>query len=138
MATTVHHEHDTTVERPRLEATDWAFRAGVALAFVIFGAEKLFGEGWVSLFAGIGIGQWFRYFTGSAQVAGAALLLVPRTARLGAALLGSTMLGAMAAHLFVLDTGIGGAVIPGALLVLVALAGWKGRGEPAPVPLTFR
>ena len=115
----------------QLSATDWALRAGVALVFTIFALEKLVGSSWVSLFAAIGFGQWFRYFTGAVQLAGSALLLVPATARLGAALIASTMVGAMAAHLFVLDTGIGGAIIPGALLPLIITSGWKGRGQPA-------
>jgi putative oxidoreductase len=115
----------------QLSATDWSLRAGVALVFFIFALEKLVGSSWVSLFAAIGFGQWFRYLTGAVQLAGSALLLIPATARLGALLIASTMVGAMAAHLFVLDTGIGGAIIPSALLPLVIAAGWKGRGQRA-------
>ena len=81
------------------------------------------------MFSAIGFGQWFRYFTGAVQLAGSGLLLVPGTARLGALLIASTMVGAIAAYLFVLDTGIGGAVIPGALLPLVIAAGWKAVGS---------
>ena len=77
---------------------------------------------WVSLFGAIGLGQWFRYFTGILQLAGGVLLLVPYTARLGAALIASTMVGAMIFHVFVLDTGIGGAIIPAALLPLIVAA----------------
>jgi len=113
----------------RLSATDWSLRAGVALVFTIFALEKLVGSDWVALFAQIGLGQGFRYVTGALQLGGSLLLLVPRTARLGAALIGSTMVGAMAVHLAVLDTGIGGAIIPAALLPLVVAAGWNGRGS---------
>ena len=112
-----------------LSATDWALRAGVALAFAVFAAEKLFGSNWVGLFAAIGLGQWFRYFTGGVQLAGAVLLLVPRTARIGGAFIGSSMVGAMFFHILVLDTGVGGAIIPAALLPLVIAAAWKGRGQ---------
>jgi putative oxidoreductase len=118
-------------EMYQLSATDWALRAGVALVFSIFALEKLFGSSWVSLFAAIGLGQWFRYFTGAVQLAGSALLLIPRTARLGAGLIASTMVGAMVFHLTVLDTGVGGAIIPAVLLPLIIAAGWKGRGQPA-------
>jgi uncharacterized membrane protein YphA (DoxX/SURF4 family) len=113
----------------RLSATDWALRAGVALVFTVFGAEKVFGSNWIGLFAAIGLGQWFRYFTGALQIGGALFLLSPRLARLGGALIGSTMAGAMFCHVALLDTGIGGAIIPGALLPLVVAAAWKGRGE---------
>ena len=123
-----------TVTRPdvpvyRLSAIDWSLRAGVALAFAVFAAEKLFGSNWIGLFAAIGLGQSFRYATGAVQLAGALLLLVPKTARIGAALIGSTMVGAMFIHIAVLDTGVGGAIIPAALLPLVVAAAWKGRGE---------
>ena len=116
-------------EAYRLSAMDWSVRAGVALVFTIFALEKLVGSSWVALFAQIGLGQPFRYLTGALQLAGSLLLLVPRTARLGAGLIGSTMLGAMFVHLFVLDTGVGGAVIPAALLPLIIAAGWHGRGK---------
>ena len=110
----------------RLSATDWALRAGVALVFSIFALEKLVGSSWVSLFAAIGYGQEFRYVTGAIQLGGSILLIFPRTARLGAALIASTMVGAMAVHLAVLDTGLGGAIVPAALLPLIIAAGWKG------------
>ena len=113
----------------RLSATDWSLRAGVALAFAVFAAEKLLGSNWIGLFDAIGVGQWFRYFTGAVQLAGALLLLVPVTARVGGVLMGSTMVGAIFVHMAVLDTGVGGAIIPAALLPLVITAAWKGRGE---------
>jgi putative oxidoreductase len=113
----------------RLSAADWTFRGSVALAFVMFGMEKLTGTSWVKLFADIGLGQWFRYFTGAVQVTGAALLLIPRTARVGAGFLACTMLGAMFVHVFVLGTGMF-AIIPAILLSFAVAAGWKGRGEP--------
>jgi uncharacterized membrane protein YphA (DoxX/SURF4 family) len=115
----------------RLSATDWALRAGVALVFSVFALKKLVRSSWVSLFAAIGYGQGFRYVTGAIQLGGSLLLLFPRTARLGAALIASTMVGAIAIHLAVLDTGVGGAIVPAALLPLIIAAGWKGRGQPA-------
>lgn len=113
----------------RLSAIDWSLRVGVALVFAVFAAEKLVGSNWITLFDAIGLGRWFRYFTGAVQLVGGLLLLVPQTARVGGALIGSSMVGAMFIHLAVLDTGIGGAIVPGALLPLVIAAAWKGRGE---------
>src|SRR5437868_1285102 len=110
-----------------MRATDWALRGSIALVFIVFGMEKLTGAGdWVKLFDQIGLGQWFRYFTGVLQVTGGALLLIPRTARLGTALLACTMMGAVFVNLFVLRTGFS-AVIPGVLLAVVVSAGWKRR-----------
>ncbi len=44
------------------------------------GFSKLSGnEQMVGLFEAIGLGQWFRYLTGTMEVAGAILLLIPRT-----------------------------------------------------------
>ena len=117
-----------TTPQYHLTATDWALRAGVGLVFAMFGAEKLWGSSWIGLFEAIGFGHGFRYLTGMLQLAGALLLLVPRTARAGGALIGSTMVGAMIVHAALLDTGVGGAIIPAALLPLVVAAAWKGRG----------
>lgn len=73
---------------------DWVLRGGVAFAFVLFGADKFPshpGDAWVKFFDQVGIGQWFRYVTGIVEVAGALLVLIPRTAQIGLALLAITM-----------------------------------------------
>jgi putative oxidoreductase len=108
--------------------------------FFLIGMEKMTGATWVKLFEEIGFGQWFRYFTGVVQMTGSALLLIPWTARLGAALIGCTMLGAMILHLFFLSTGAFAAVAPAILLVFVVASGWKGRGgqEDTGTVLTLR
>jgi putative oxidoreductase len=111
--------------RRSLSAPAWALRISVSLVFLLFGVEKLLGAGiWVSLFAGIGIGQWFRYFTGILQVAGAVFYAIPRTSLAGMALLACTMLGAAGVHLFVLHTGIFAALIP-AILLGAILGVWR-------------
>lgn len=111
-----------------------AIRVSLALAFVVFGWEKFAGGEWTALFQQIGVGDWLRYLTGGLQMTGAALLLLPRAARAGAALIGLTMAGAIGAHLFVLPTSIGGAIIPAAFLGFAVAAGWRrapGEEEPA-------
>jgi putative oxidoreductase len=104
---------------------DWVLRAALAVFFTSFGFEKVFAgpdSYWTTLFADIGLGQWFRYATGAVQLLGAALVLLPRTFLVGAALAGSTMVGAIFCHLFVLSTGVGGAIIPAVFLGFVIAA----------------
>ncbi len=66
----------------------------------------------------VGFGQWFRYVTGILELAGAVLIVVPRTRSIGAALLATIMLGAITAHLFILH------VPPTAPVVLLLLSGF--------------
>lgn len=109
---------------------DWVLRGGVALAFVLFGLDKFpSGPGgqWVKFFDQVGIGQWFRYFTGVVEIAGAGLVLIPRSARLGLSLLAVTMLAASFIHVFVLHQP-GNIIITGGLFV-VLLAFWWSRGR---------
>jgi len=82
-------------------ATNIALRIAIAFAFVVTGGDKFLGGYWPSVFATIGLGQWFRYFTGSVEMLGGLLFLIPRATTLGAAILVATMLGAMAAQCFV-------------------------------------
>jgi uncharacterized membrane protein YphA (DoxX/SURF4 family) len=95
------------------------------LVFLAIGVTKFNDRTWVGLFADIGLGDWFRYLTGAIQSVAGVLLLVPRTTRIGAALAGCTMAGAVAVHLFLLDTGIGGAVIPAVILAFLAIVGLR-------------
>ena len=80
----------------------WLLQIAAAGMFVMVGLSKLSGnEQMVRLFAAIGLGQWFRYLTGTLEVAGAILLLIPRTSGLGALMLVGVMIGAVMTHLFV-------------------------------------
>lgn len=66
----------------------WTLRIVLGIAFLYIGTTKLTGTGnTVEYFAAIGWGQWFRYLTGTVDIAGAALLFVPRCTFLGAILL---------------------------------------------------
>jgi hypothetical protein len=74
----------------------------------------------------IGVGQWSRYVTGTAEVAGAVLLLAPRTGFLGGLLLGLAMaLGAVTGPLV-----IGASPVPGSVLAVL-------RGIDAEPPRPF-
>src|SRR5258708_24155766 len=89
-----------------------------ALPFIAAGGGKLAGTAvMVELFAKVGLGQWFRYFTGLLEVAAGIGLLIPRYAFYAAVLLAIVMVGAFIAHVTVL----GGS--PAAPVVLFALTG---------------
>lgn len=104
----------------------WVLQIAAAAMLGMAGIAKLTGTpDMVALFDAVGVGQWFRYVTGTLEVSGALLLLAPGLAGVGALVLASVMLGAVLAHLFV----IGGApVVPLVLLVVVAIIA-HGRRE---------
>jgi putative oxidoreductase len=124
---------------PTVDVVDWVLRVGFALLFVNVGSEKLFAgpaSYWLTLFHKLGFGLWFMYFTGTLQVIGGLLLLVPKTALIGLVLLGATMAGAVGCHLFLLDTGIGGAIIPGTILIFLIVTAhrrFRDRSNQDPV-----
>ena len=103
----------------------WTIQIGVAGMFFMAGGGKLSGsEQMVQVFQAIGLGQWFRYFTGSLEVGGAVLLLIPGLSGLGAALLTGVMAGAVGTHLFLIG---GNPTLPLVLLVLNAFVAWSRR-----------
>jgi putative oxidoreductase len=103
----------------------WILQIGAAGMFLMVGFFKLSGDPrMVELFDAIGLGQWFRYVTGSLEVLGAILLLIPRLSGLGALLLVGVMLGAVATHLFV----VGGSPLPAIILLIVTgVVAWGRR-----------
>lgn len=94
----------------------------LAVTFVAAGGAKLAGvPAMVQVFDAIGIGQWFRIVTGTVEIAGAVLLVVPATVGIGAALMSVTMTCAVLTHLL----RIGGNPIPAILLLgLSAVLTW--------------
>jgi len=101
----------------------WMLRAVVALLFISVGSNKFAARSpWIQIFAQIGFGQWFRYFTGVLQIAGGLLVLIPRTFAIGIVILACTMAGAMASWIFLLGAPLN-AMIPGALLLGLLFAG---------------
>jgi putative oxidoreductase len=90
------------------KVAEWGLRLFLALVFVYAGVQKFPsapGAMWVKVFADIGLGQWFRYFTGVVEVVGGALLLVPAATILAVPLLACTMVGAIIVHVLVVGTG---------------------------------
>lgn len=96
----------------------WAVRGLLALAFAAAGIAKLYGVPMlVEEFEHIGLGQWFRYLTGTLEILGAVLIIIPLTVAFGAVLLCCIMVGAIFTHVFV----VGGSPVPA--IVLLALSG---------------
>lgn len=109
--------------------TLWVLQGLTALVFLFFGATKfeLHQGYWTELFDKIGVGQWFRYFTGGLEVACAILLLIPRTSAISAVLLAATMVGAILVNLFVLRKPPIVNVLPVGMLLTLTLVVWKRR-----------
>jgi len=105
----------------------WGLRILLAVIFFAAGAAKIAAiPMMVQLFAQIGLGQWFRFVTAGVEIAGAVALLIPGLTGLGAAWLGTTMFFAVVAHLFVLRSNPGGAIV---LLVLSSSLAWLMREQ---------
>lgn len=112
-------------------ASLWLVRGLLALAFAAAGSAKLYGVPMlVQEFEHMGLGQWFRYFTGTLEIIGAVTILLPSFAAFGAVLLICIMIGATITHLFV----IGGSPVPAlVLLALSAIVAYAKRGQIAAV-----
>jgi uncharacterized membrane protein YphA (DoxX/SURF4 family) len=103
----------------------WVLSLLLAFVFVMAGGLKLLSRpALVQEFNQIGLGQWFRYLTGTLEVTGAICLLVPKISRWAALLLAAVMVGAIIAHLTVLHSPPG---LPIVLLVLAATTAWLRR-----------
>ena len=75
----------------------------LAGVFLLVGGAKLIGRpDMVALFRDIGVGQWFRYVTGTIEITGAALLIVPRLTGGSSVLLGGVMVAATLIEFLVL------------------------------------
>jgi len=103
----------------------WILQIGAAGMFLMVGFLKLSGDAqMVGLFDAIGLGQWFRYLTGSLEVLGALLLLIPRLSGLGALMLFGVMTGAVVTHVFI----VGGSPLMAIILLIVTgVVAWARR-----------
>ena len=114
----------TVTGRP-LNILLWGVQALLALVFVNASLAKLTGNPeMVALFTAVGFGQWFRYVTGILELTGTVLIMVPKTRRIGSALLATIMLGALTAHLFILHVP---ATTPGVLFLMSGFVVWGRR-----------
>ena len=103
----------------------WVLRLAVAFIFVSSGLEKFGigpGQEWIRIFAKIGLGNWFRYFTGALEIAGGVLLMIPFTAKGGAGLLLLCMAGAIVCHVFILGDPFSSIINLGLIVAILAAA----------------
>jgi putative oxidoreductase len=112
----------TSTKRRAIRGVIWVLQLASAAMFLFSGTLKLSGAPMmVQMFAALGLGQWFRYFTGALEVISAVLLLIPSLARFGALALAVTMVGAILTHMFVIG---GSPAVPIALLAATTAIAW--------------
>ena len=118
-----------TASRRRIIAVT-ILRVLLGLVFLTIGTVKLTGSlNTVRLFANIGWGQWFRYFTGAVDVLGGVLVLVSGCAFYGALVLTCTV--GFAAVLTFAGRIHDSAVPPLVLTGLAATVAWLTRRRQA-------
>ena len=105
----------------------WAVQVLLAAVFAVAALPKLAGaHSAVAMFGQIGAGQWLRYLVGTAELAGAVGLLIPRLAGLAAAGLAADMAGASIINIAVLHSAAVALTIPlCAALALLARTRWE-------------
>jgi uncharacterized membrane protein YphA (DoxX/SURF4 family) len=119
----------TTSRRSRaFSVALWIVTAATAGMFLMAGFPKLAGAPeMVQTFEALGLGQWFRYLTGTIEVVSAIALLIPSLALYGALALAATMIGAILTHLLI----IGGSPVPAIVLLVatsfIAWTRWRTR-----------
>ena len=104
----------------------WVLTIFLALVFTLAGGVKLVNNpGMVQEFAQIGLGQWFRYFTGVLEVSGAIGLLIPSVRFWAALQIATVMVGATIANLTVLHVPQLAPLTAVLLALALALAGLR-------------
>ena len=120
----VRHIPGAAPGRP-LDILLWCVQALLALVFVNASWAKLMGNPeMVALFTAVGVGQWLRYVTSVLELAGAVLIMVPKTTSMGAGLLATVMLGALTAHLVILQVS---PITPAVLFLMSGFVVWGRR-----------
>jgi putative oxidoreductase len=93
---------DNRLMRIAVEVLLWAVSLLLVSVFVPAGWAKFdASSGWARAFNTWGYPVWFRVLIGAMEIGAAALLLWPRTAAYGAAIIVAVMLGGMGTHVFV-------------------------------------
>jgi putative oxidoreductase len=113
----------------------WVLAVVLAAVFLFAGGIKLLGRpAMIQEFAQVGMGQWFRYFTGILEVTGAIGILVPKYRFWVSFQLAIVMVGATAANLTVLHLP---SVARLTMLLLAAVLGLAWLRRPQNVSKAF-
>ena len=103
----------------------WIAAALLIAGILPAGVLKLIGnQQMIQLFAAVGFGQWFRYFTGILEVGGCILILLPATAFWAAGVLACVMAGAIVTHVRLMLPNI---ITPISLLAIALVILWLRR-----------
>jgi putative oxidoreductase len=118
-----------TGHRRGLSITLWSLQIFfAAFLLIVSAAPKFAGQrDAVESFAKIGWGQWFRYFTGTVEAAGAIGLLIPRLTTFAAVGLIGLMIGAVLTQILVLAPVW--ALMPAVFGVLFGVIAWHRRSQ---------
>lgn len=110
----------------------WTLTIFILITFAFAGGIKLVGNrAMVQEFAQIGLGQWFRYFTGILELSGAIGLLIPRYRFWAALQIATVMVGATFTNIAVLHLPqLAG--LTTVLLVLALALAWLRRPQAGP------
>jgi putative oxidoreductase len=118
----------TAARRTTVAIALWTVTVLLAVFFTMMGLPKLLGlGGWAGRFATWGYPPSFVIIVGIAELAGAVMVLIPRLATIGIALLAVTMLGAAATHLLHGETGR--ILVPLVLFAVLTVVSWARRSE---------
>jgi uncharacterized membrane protein YphA (DoxX/SURF4 family) len=106
-----------------LDVTLWVFAVFLVWVFVRQGVAKFSDtSGWARAFRGWHFPVWFRVAVGHAETSAAILLLTRRTALIGAIIIMTIMIGAMATHVYWGQPGqVTSEILPLVLATLIAL-----------------
>jgi uncharacterized membrane protein YphA (DoxX/SURF4 family) len=111
--------HSSTMSRSKTIAV-WVLRILLAALFLFASFMKLTSRPpMVHAFDIVGIGQWFRYFTGALELVGGVAILIPSISVLGALLLLVVDIGAFVAQIAVLHEGWIHPIVIGAAIGIV-------------------
>jgi putative oxidoreductase len=117
----------------RVNTLLWSAQILLAAFFVIAAAPKLGGaHSSEQMFGQIGAGQWLRYLVGTAELAGAVGLVIPRLAGWAAAGLAADMAGATIINIAVLHSAAAVmTILLCAVFAAIARFRWEQAANPA-------
>jgi putative oxidoreductase len=123
----------TRGRRIALEVLLWALAAMLIMVFVRAGWAKFdTSSGWARAFTFWGYPVWFRLLIGVLELVAALLLVWPRTAAYGAAIIIVVMLGGMGTHVFVehRPSGVTSELLHVIFASIVFVGRWRTRINP--------